>query len=184
MNKFIKVTKIILNTLMTIIIVFGCIFAFMFVIGITPYVVKSGSMEPAVHVGSVCFVDKNAKYEDMKVNDIIAFQPSNDMFATHRIVEITDEGFKTKGDANEEPDNSLVKKDTFIGKNIFSIPNAGFLVASLQTTRGKIILGTIILVIFLAGILIGEPAKNEQTKKDPKEILKKHLAKFKKNIRR
>ena len=51
------------------------------------------------------------------------------------------------------------------GKNIFLIPNIGFIVKSLQTPSGKIVLGTIILVIFLAGILIGEPSKKKKKEK-------------------
>ena len=124
--------------------------------------VESGSMQPDIPTGSLCFINKKAKYEDMKVGDIIAFKINSNAFATHRIVSITNEGFETKGDANNVIDNIITTKDNYIGQNIFSIPYVGLWVLVIQTTRGKIILGTIIIVLFLAAILIGQPSRKKQ----------------------
>lgn len=162
MKTFMKIAKIVLNTITTIVIILGILFIGLFCFGIQPYVVESGSMEPTIHTGSVCFVNKRAKYDDMQVNDIIAFKIDSDVFATHRIVSKTADGFETKGDANNIIDGVITTKDNFLGKNIFSIPKAGFIVKGLQTTRGKIILSTLIIVIFLAGILLGEPSKKKK----------------------
>lgn len=173
MKTFIKVTKAILNVITTIVIILGLLFVGLFLFGIQPYVVESGSMEPVIHTGSVCFINKNAKYDDMQVNDIIAFKLDSGVFATHRIVYKTEEGFETKGDANNNKDSVIITKENFIGKNIFSIPNAGFIVKGLQTTRGKIILTTVIIVIFLAGVLIGEPSKKKEKNSEYTEEKKK-----------
>lgn len=161
MKIFIKSIKVILNTLLTVIILFGIIFIGLFCFGIQPYVVESGSMEPAIQTGSICFVNKKAEYENMQVGDVIAFKINTGAFATHRIVSITEEGFVTKGDVNSVVDSVITTQDNFIGENIFTIPRVGFIVKALQTARGKIILGTIIIVLFLAGILIGEPSKKK-----------------------
>lgn len=162
MNLAMKIIKSILNIIMTIIIIVGSVFVILFCIGIQPYVVESGSMQPEIPTGSLCFINKKAKYENMKVGDVIAFKINSNAFATHRIVSITDEGFETKGDANNVIDNIITTQDNYIGQNIFSIPYVGFWILVIQTTRGKIILGTIIIVLFLAGILIGQPSKKKQ----------------------
>ncbi len=162
MKTFVTITKIIINIILTIIIFLGITFVGLFCFGIQPYVVESGSMEPTIKTGSVCFINKKADYNSMREGDIIAFKVDSGAFATHRIKTITAEGFETKGDANSVADLNLTTKENFIGKNIYSIPNIGFLVKSLQTVSGKIIWGTIIIVLFLAGILIGEPSKKKK----------------------
>ncbi len=155
MNWIIKTIKIVLNTAMTIIIVFGILFVVLFLFGIQPYVVESGSMEPTIHTGSLCFIDKKANYDNMQVGDIIAFRINSSASATHRIISITENGFETKGDANSVMDNNITTKSNFIGKTLFSIPNFGFIVKGIQTARGKIILTTLIIALFLTGVLIG-----------------------------
>ena len=93
---------------------------------------------------------------------IIGIEPS----VVHRVIKITNEGFTTKGDNNETEDLIKTTKENYIGKNIFSIPKVGYAVKLIQTTRGKIILGTIILVVFLTGVLIGEPSKKKKQKEE------------------
>lgn len=162
MKTFIKITKAVLNIIMTIIIIFGILFVGLFVCGIEPYVVESGSMSPTIELGSLCFVDKNANYDDMKVGDIIAFRIKNGAYVTHRIKSITEEGLETKGDASSAIDSDITTRDNFIGKNIFSIPKAGFVVKNIQ--RGKVLLFTVIIILFLAAIWIGEPSKKKREK--------------------
>ena len=161
-----KVIKVILNTLMTLIIIIGMAFVLLYCIGIEPFVVKSGSMEPAIHTGSLCFINKHVTYEELKENDIIAFTAKTGDKVTHRVVQITSEGMETKGDANDESDGITTTRANLIGKNIFSIPKLGYAVTALQTTRGRIILITAIIVILLAGFLFDD---KEKTKKNIKE---------------
>lgn len=166
MEKFLNILKAILNVILTIIIIVGIIFIGLYIIGIEPSVVQSGSMEPQIETGSVCFINKLTKFEDIKENDVIAFKLPTGVGVTHRVIKITNEGFTTKGDNNETEDLIKTTKENYIGKNIFSIPKVGYAVKQVQTTRGKIILGTIILVVFLAGVLIGEPSKKKKQKEE------------------
>ena len=92
MKIFLKITKIFLNIITTFIIIFGILFIGLFLFGIQPYVVESGSMEPAIETGSVCFINKRALYDDMKVGDIIAFKIDEKSYATHRINSISENG--------------------------------------------------------------------------------------------
>lgn len=168
MKVCLKITKIVLNLITTIIIILGVLFIGLFLFGIQPYVVESGSMEPAIQTGSVCFINKKAKYDDMKVGDIIAFQLDEKAFATHRIKSISNEGFTTQGDANDAEDIITTTRDNFIGKNIFSIPKVGFIIKDIQTPAGRIIMITIIITMLLAGILVGKPSEKNKNKNEEK----------------
>lgn len=153
MDIFFKVIKVIINTLMTLMIIVGIVFIVLYFIGIEPFVVKTGSMKPEIQPGSVSFINKNVEYDSIQTGDIIAFKASTGDRVTHRVINITDSGFETKGDANNNSDGISTNRKNYIGKNIFSIPNVGFLVMLIQTTRGKIILVTLIIVVLLLGFV-------------------------------
>jgi len=48
----------------------------------------------------------------------------------HRVISISNEGgtlqFRTKGDANNAPDEEAVLADNVVGKEIFNIPKVGW----------------------------------------------------------
>lgn len=165
MKKATKIIKASFDALMTIILILGILFLVLFAIGIRPYVVISGSMEPAIHKGSLSFINTHAKYENIKEKDIIAYQAPTGDKVTHRVSEVTEEGLKTRGDANQVDDVALTTEKNFLGKNIFSIPNLGYLVGTLQTTKGKVILGTIIVLILVASFLLDDKSVGKREKK-------------------
>ena len=165
MKKFFEILNFIFNSILTLIIIIGIVFIILYIIGIEPFVVQSGSMEPKIETGSLCFINKLVKYEDIKEYDIIAFKLPTGVGVTHRVINITNEGFTTKGDNNQTEDLIKTTRQNYIGKNIFSIPKIGYAVKLIQTTRGKIIFGTIVIVLILAGFLIGEPSKKKQKNK-------------------
>lgn len=108
-------------------------------VGFTPYAVSTGSMEPACHVGSVVYV-RHVDAKELEKGDVITFRLGGDALATHRIVEIIrdDEGlcFRTKGDANDAADASLVEADRVVGRVCFDIPYLGYCAAYLGSLRG------------------------------------------------
>jgi len=103
--------------------------------------VYTGSMEPAIPVGSVVVI-KPADPETLNIGDVICFRLSESATTTvtHRIFNITSEGFITKGDANEDPDQWIVKKENVIGKAILTIPFIGYLGYFVRTPIGFILL--------------------------------------------
>ena len=159
MEKVQKVIKVLINTLMTLILIVGIVFILLLMMGFEPYVVASGSMQPAIQTGSLSFINKHTKYQDVKENDIIAFKASTGDKVTHRAISIKDEGIETKGDSNENSDGITTTESNFIGKNIFSIPKLGYVVKFIQTTRGKIMLITIIIVILITGFVSDDKKK-------------------------
>lgn len=154
-----KIVKKIINVLTTIIICVGVLFLILYILGIVPYVVLSGSMEPSIETGSVCFINKHAKFEDIKEKDVIAFKMKDGTLVTHRAIEINDSGIVTKGDNNKDADNNIVTKGNFVGKNLFWIPKVGYVIKAFQTTTGRIIAAALILLLLVSGFLFGDDNK-------------------------
>ena len=154
-----KITKKIINVLTSLIIVVGGTFLGLYLFGIIPYVVLSASMEPTIETGSLCFINKHVDYNNIKEKDIIAFKLNDGTQVTHRVHKVKKEGLITKGDNNKKADKNIITSKSFIGKNIFWIPKLGYIVMVFQTTSGKIITLTFILLLFLSGILFGDSKK-------------------------
>lgn len=124
--------------------------------GDTEYlVVFTGSMQPAIPVGSVILVkpvDTNA----LKEGDIICFKKTHqEQSITHRIVEITYKGFITKGDTNEDPDPFMVERKDVIGRIVFTIPYLGYLSYFVKTP-----IGFTLLIVVPAIIVIARETRN------------------------
>jgi signal peptidase len=116
--------------------------------------VYTGSMVPAIGVGSVVAI-KPVNPDNLEVGDIICYRFSETTSVTHRIIEVNDEGFITKGDANEDPDQLAVKKEDVIGKVVFTLPLIGYLSSFTRTA-----VGYICLVVTPAVLLIGFEIKS------------------------
>ena len=157
--------KFLVNT--AIFLLIGVIVAYFvaFFMGYKPFITVSGSMEPVIHTGSVCYVDTNAEFNDVEKGDIIAFRTSAGDAVTHRAITIGDGAIETKGDANDVSDGFTTTKDNFIGQTIFSIPYLGYAIKYLQQPVGKIMVGVVILAIIAFGIIdhIEEKKKKEET---------------------
>jgi signal peptidase len=110
--------------------------------------VLSGSMEPAIPVGGIVVI-KPVDPETLRIGDVICFRLSEPTSITHRIINITDEGFITKGDANEDPDQWIVKKENVIGKAVFTIPYIGYIGYFVRTP-----IGFILLIVIPASLII------------------------------
>ena len=157
-----KIIKKIIDVLTTLIICVGGLFLILYIFGIVPYVVLSGSMEPTMKTGSLCFINKNTNIEKIKVDDVIAFKMKDGTLVTHRAIEINDSGIVTKGDNNKVADSNVVTKENFVGKNLFWIPKVGYVVKAFQTTKGKIIAVTLIILLLVFGFLFGEDKKRSK----------------------
>ena len=145
------------------------------VVGLQPYVVLSGSMEPTYHVGSLIYV-KAVDYKDLKVGDPITYMVSQDTVVTHRIIEVLEDEedpntirYFTQGDANDVPDGMSVHYKNIIGKPVFSIPYLGYVSNYIQNPPGSYVSiaagALLILLVFLPDIF----AEDESSKKKEKE---------------
>lgn len=94
----------------------------LYLAGIKTYFVRSGSMEPEIHTGSICIVNTHKAYEKIKIGDIVAYQSALGIPVTHRVIRITEAGFETKGDANDLSDGIAVTPQNYLGQTCFSVP--------------------------------------------------------------
>lgn len=89
--------------------------------GVTILRVSSNSMVPKFKKGDFIVIKKQEKYN---VGDIITFEvieENSKYYITHRIVEKNENGFITKGDANNKNDNYKVYENAIKGKVIFPL---------------------------------------------------------------
>ena len=147
------------------------LFAILLLAGIRPYVVLSGSMEPVIRTGSLCFVYRRADYEDICTGDIIAFHVQGGNLVTHRVIAVTEEGLETKGDANELSDGITTTERNFEGKTLFCIPGLGYFSRFYRTGRGRAVMLFLLAGVFLVEILesTGGKQNNRRKKKENEE---------------
>lgn len=134
------------------------------------YVVLSGSMEPAIHTGSV-IVATAAQPEALKVGDIITFiRPGDQENLTHRIVDIKQNAqgpsFVTKGDANGAPDQDAVRYDHLAGKVQVSVPWVGYAFKFIGSPTMRFLM-IVVPGILLLGSWLWEVWRPERKLKDP-----------------
>ena len=160
-KAFHVITKILEIFILAILFLFFLIFAVPRFFGITPDIVLSGSMEPSIPTGSICFVDRRADKYEVEVNDIISYKLSNDALILHRVIAFDAKGnYITKGDANDNQDLAPVSPEQFVGKAMFAVPYIGYAVEALQHREALIAIATIIaMLIFLEIVSIGPKAK-------------------------
>lgn len=166
--KTIKIISKILNiSLISLIVILAILLGGTRLIGLTPYTVLSGSMEPTYHVGSVVYVSK-IDPNKLAVGDAITYRISGGTVVTHQIVEIIkDNGlsFRTKGTANNIVDGTPVPSTAVIGKVRFSVPYLGYVSSFVQQPMGLIaIVGCCLAVFIFSGIIesvFKEPVNDE-----------------------
>ncbi len=111
-----------------IIYVFLLIYLIIFIpklFGYNPLVVISGSMEPTLKVGGLLYYEE-IDINDFKEKDILVYE-LKDHIISHRVVEHLDNGFITKGDANNSYDSSIVNDNQVLGRGTnWSIPLLGY----------------------------------------------------------
>jgi signal peptidase len=121
-------------------------------------IIGGASMEPAIRIGSAIVIAP-VRPTDLSVGDVVSLQVGADRATfTHRIVAVVprDDGIwiRTKGDANAEPDPTLVPASSILGREEWAIPFAGYLMALLSLPIGVVfILGLAATLVAIAWLL-------------------------------
>ncbi len=97
-------------------------------------VVLSGSMEPEISIDDLVIARAADSYA---VGDIITYRNGRSL-TTHRIVGETEEGFLTKGDANNTGDMNPVEQSQVIGRVVATVPGVGLAVYYLKSPLGML----------------------------------------------
>lgn len=137
-----KLLKGIARILMALMLLLAMLLVGMRVFGLQIYTVLSGSMEPSYRTGGLIYVRKVDAHA-LEKGQVITFRLQNGTVATHRIVKVLDSesvygqnAYRTKGDANDDPDAVLVSESQIIGVPLFTIPYLGYLANYIQHPPG------------------------------------------------
>jgi signal peptidase I len=130
------------------------------ILGITPLVVLSDSMYPAVKAGDLIMV-RDGGDEEYKEGDIIAFydkEGSDPMIITHRIIEVrqSEDGtvsYMTQGDSNNSPDQDMVVRSNVIGRLCCRVGGIGKVILKIKDFIPWICAVLGILIILSASVL-------------------------------
>lgn len=124
------------------------------------YVVLSSSMSPSIQAGDVVVV-ASVPSSSIQAGDVITFEPQGDRApggvdrVTHRVVEVIEREdgryFRTKGDANAEPDQALVPPANVVGRVMFSIPLIGHVILFAGSDLGILMLIIVPSALLIAG---------------------------------
>lgn len=171
-----KVWNVITTALVAIIVMLAILLVGVRVVGLQVYTVLSGSMEPVYHTGSLIYV-KNVDPYEIEEGQVITFMLDENTIATHRVVEVVPDEedasvvrFRTKGDANDAEDGSLVHYRNVIGTPVFTIPYLGYVANYIQNPPGMYIAisgGAILLLLMFLPDIFSE--SNEEEKKSKKK---------------
>ena len=130
-------------------------------LGYSYYYVETGSMEDYISIGDVIIVKKTNDYE---VDDVITFiQVGDKIVTTHRVMEVHDSYYITKGDANNIEDKQEVYNNEVVGEVIHIIKDGGAFVKWLSQENGFMyILAMIIVLIGGISLLLKKDNKTDE----------------------
>lgn len=156
------------GTVLIVLVILLCsLLVFPGMVGFHMYNVLSGSMEPAIPVGSLLYV-RSGEPGDVEEDDVIAFYGAleDSGIITHRVVKnnVVSGTFITKGDANEKEDPEPAAYDQYIGKVVLSVPYIGRVLTIMTSLEGKIAAACVVgigVVLNLIGGRLGKENERE-----------------------
>lgn len=167
-----KIWNFISTVLVAVVVLLALLLAGARIFGLQVFTVLSGSMEPTYHTGSLIYVKKVDPFT-IQPGQPITFMLDEKTVATHRVVGVVPDEedttvirFRTKGDANEAEDGTLVHYKNVIGEPVFSIPYLGYLAEYIQHPPGMYVAisagAVLLLLVFIPDIF-----SDDEKKKDP-----------------
>ena len=165
-----KIGNVVTTVLVVAVVLLAIALAGVRLFGLQVYTVLSGSMEPAYHVGALLY-DKKVDPAQLRPGDVITFMLDEETIVTHRIVEVVPDEedptvirFRTKGDANEAEDGSLVHYKNVLGTPVFTIPKLGYFANFVQQPPGlyvAIAFGAVLVLLAFLPDLLGDDKKKK-----------------------
>ena len=171
MKKFFNFLNNLLSNLFLITMILFCFYAVFtvveskktgeqpFVFGYRPVYILSASMEPTIATNSIVIVEKSDEGETYDVGDIVLFNVYDETdkqtySITHRVYSKLDDYYIMKGDNNEDFDNIKIYDKDIVGEVVFIWNWFAMFVAIWATTKGKILItsGLIALFVFVGAI--------------------------------
>jgi signal peptidase len=124
------------------------------------FLVKSGSMVPAINTGDMIIT--GPINGTVRPGTVVTYA-RGEALVTHRVISVNGDTLVTKGDAVEDPDPGPVTMSQVRGIYLFKIPSLGYLANFIHSKLGWFII-VIVPAILLLGLIFWEIVK---------EVLKK-----------
>lgn len=166
-QKVLKLMKNITSCMVVAAVLLAFLISGIRILGFQVYGVLTGSMAPTYPVGSLIYV-KSVDTSELRVQDVITFSLPPNTIVTHRIVEmVPDENnpsiirYRTKGDANNDVDASLVSAGNIIGKVMFAVPQLGYFANYIQEPPG-IYVAILVCGLMIAFVFYTDSLENKQ----------------------
>ena len=188
MNRSLKkIWNVISSILVALVVILALLLVGARIVGLQVFTVLSGSMEPTYHTGALIYVKKVDPYT-IEVGQPITFMLDENTVATHRVVGIVPDEedpsvirFRTKGDANEAEDGSLVHYKNVIGTPVFTIPYLGYVADYIQHPPGMYVAisagAVLLLLVFIPDIFADDKDKKQgKEKKSARRYQGAHVA--------
>lgn len=105
------------------------------------YVVRGGSMEPAIPIGSIVVVHAMDP-ATVQVGEVVTYQTATGTVVTHRVTAIepgSELRFQTKGDASGAADPSSISASEIVGSVEYTLPGVGVFIAALGSPVGVLL---------------------------------------------
>lgn len=126
-------------------------------------VVQSGSMQPAIPVGSIILVKPQSQISGSAAapkfssGEIITFNAGNAL-VSHRVVTVNEQDgefyYRTKGDANQTEDSTAVAQSKVLGMTTLTVPVVGRFVNFVKNPAGFLLLVVIPSLFIIASEII------------------------------
>jgi len=143
--------------------------------GFLPLIVLTDSMYPVIQSGDLVFCH-TAEPEEIQVGDVIAFfDPAGNgsSIVTHRVMEITEDGFRTKGDNNNTEDRLTVRPEKLVARYTGKrIAGAGNIALFMQTAPGLIVCVVLPMILLVGYDMIRRRMYEKENKKDTDALMK------------
>lgn len=143
MKRFLNILSDVVIALLLVLVI---AFAGVRLVGLTPYAVLSGSMEPELPVGSLIYVQQTDP-ATIQVGDAVTFEKGSGVVATHQAYEVDLEAreIRTQGIANINSDGSImhdaepVPFESVIGVPVACIPYLGYVNSFVTSPAGVVV---------------------------------------------
>lgn len=132
--------------------------------GFSSAIIISGSMEPAISVNDLVIYREKDVYE---VNDVVIFANfGGESLTTHRIVGVAEDGFITRGDANNTEDMYHVRDNEIYGAVWCVIPYVGIISEIMMKPVGILLVVLLGFALVALPILLGKKEEENEAGED------------------
>ena len=133
--------------------------------GITPLVVRSGSMEPAIATGAMV-ITREAPASQVEKGDVVTVRDDQGDRITHRVLAVDAVGggayaLTLQGDANRVPDPAPYTV-TSVDRVLFDVPYAGYAAAFLLSPGAWLLIGSVLVGAYALGLEGGRREKEAE----------------------